>query len=101
MGLPIFKDDNKNFMLMQTKWAGQLNPLLANPATNSLILQDVILKSGSNVVNHRLGRKLQGWKITRQRSSGSVYDAQDANQMSDLTLVLISSSDVSVDLEVF
>ena len=89
------------FSMLQTKWASILNPLLGNPSNNASILPKISLLTGSNVVNHKLGKKLQGWSIVRQRSAANIYDDQDANQSPDLTLVLVSSADVVVDLQVF
>lgn len=99
--LPIFQDDNQNFMLMQTKWAPILNPLLALPQSSGVLLKSVRLINGTTQVNHLLGRKLQGWQIVRQRAAASIYDAQDANQTPELTLSLVSSALVTVDLFVF
>lgn len=90
-----------DWSIAQDRWASQLNPLLANPANNSIILPDVLLANGTTIVNHRLGRKLQGWKIVRQRGAASIYDQQDSNQTPDLTLVLVSNAAISVNLEVF
>jgi len=101
MSLPIFKDATVNFSQMQTVWAATLNPVLANPATNSSILKNVALASGTNNINHLLGRKLQGWRLVRQRSAASVYDNQDNNQTPTLTLILVSSAVVNCDIEVF
>lgn len=101
MSLPIYQDPNKNLMLLETQWSSQLNPLLSNPSLQSIILPNVSLVVGNNSVNHRLGRKLQGWRIVRQRSLASIYDTQDSNQMNNLTLTLVSSAAVSVDIEVF
>lgn len=99
--LPQFQDNDRVFQMMQNTWATQLNPLLANPSLQTLILENISLVTGSNVINHKLGRKLQGWRIVRQRSAASVYDNQDTNQSPQLTLVLVSSANVSVNLEVF
>lgn len=101
MSLPTFKSSDKDFMLMQSSWSSQLNPMLVNPSLLSSILSKVSLTTGSNVINHLLGRKLQGYRIIRQRSAASIYDNQDSNQSPNLTLVLISSANVSVDIEVF
>jgi hypothetical protein len=99
--LPQFQSDDRTFQMMQNQWAAQINPILANPSNNSLILKDISLVTGSNTINHKLGRKLQGWKIVRQRAAASLYDTQDSNQLADRTLVLVSSANVVVDLEVF
>jgi hypothetical protein len=87
--------------MMQTKWASILNPLLGNPLNNASVLKNVSLLTGTNVVNTLLGRTLQGWSVVRQRGPASIYDTQDTNQSPALTLVLVSSADVSVDLLVF
>lgn len=86
---------------MQTSWAKALNPLLSTPSNKAVLLKSVSLVSGSNTINHTLGRTLQGWKIVRQRAAGSFFDTQDSNPMPELTLLLTSSATVVVDLEVF
>lgn len=86
---------------MQTKWATQLDPIISNPTVNNLILKNIRLSTGSNVINHKLGRVLQGWKPVRIRASATFYDTQDSNQTPQLTLVLVSSANVTIDLEVF
>lgn len=87
--------------LMQTKWASILNVLLKNPSLKSSILKSVSLASGSNTINHQLGRALTGWRIVRQRASATIYDTQDSNSYPDLTLLLTASGAVVVDIEVF
>jgi len=101
MALPIFKSDSTEMGLMQTAWATQLNPVVANPVSSGKVLKNVELSSGANVINHLLGRKLQGWILTRQRSSAAIYDTQDANKFPELTLQLTSSAAVVVDIYVF
>lgn len=99
--LPQFQSDDRNFQLMQNSWGAIINPIVNNPANLSLLLKNVSLANGTTTINHLLGRKLQGWKVIRQRASASIYDSQDANQYPELTLVLVSSAVVVVDLEVF
>jgi hypothetical protein len=86
---------------MQTQWSSALNPIIAQPLNNGLLLQQVGLLIGSNMVNHRLGRKLQGWILTRVRAPATIYDLQDTNQQNTLTLILVSNAIVMVDLFVF
>lgn len=88
-------------MLLQTAWASQIDPVLRNPLTQGNLLKNVTLASGANVVDHKLGRKLQGWVLTRQRAAASVFDTQDLNPTPALTLTLTSSAAVVVDLLVF
>lgn len=86
---------------MQPKWASQLNPMLKNPSLQTSVLKSVSLVTGTNTIDTKLGRPLQGWYISRQRANASIYDAQDSNQTPELTLVLISSAPVVIDLVVF
>lgn len=101
MNLPIFLSKLQDLMMMQTKWAGVLNPMLSNPSIQSVILPNVVLKNGTTVVNHLLGRTLIGWRLIRVRAAATIYDTQDSNQTPNLTLVLVSNAAVMVDLEVF
>lgn len=101
MALPLYKSDDNSFTLMQTAWATQLNPIVQLPLVQGLVLQSVSLKAGDNTIDHRLGRKLQGWILTRVRAAATIYDKQDANQLSSRTLVLNSSASVVVDIYVF
>lgn len=87
---------------MQTQWSKDLNPVLANALVNGRLVRNQMLGTGNNVVNHGLGRNLQGWFVTRLRGSFSqIYDTQDSNTMPSLTLNLNASAPVSVDLWVY
>jgi hypothetical protein len=101
MSLPIFKTEDQELSLMQTKWASQIDPLLTQPQASGVRLLSVTLVVGDNVINHRLGRKLQGWQLTRQRAAASIYDKQDNNNTPSLTLILNSTATVTVDLFVW
>lgn len=107
MSLPIFQPGNglpgliQTFSLLQTAWANLINPNLANVANNSLILKNVTLATGDNTLNHKLGHKLNGWVLTRQRAGVTVYDKQDTNPNPSVTLILNSSGNAVVDIEVF
>lgn len=99
--LTQFQNDDQAFQLMQNSWSSQINPIINRAQNQSNILKKIALINGTTVVNHLLGKNLNGWKIVRQRASASIYDAQDTNQTPNLTLVLISSAAVVVDIEVF
>lgn len=87
--------------MAQNKWASIINPLLASPIANGLLLQNQVLTTGTNVINHRLGRKLAGWIIVGIDGAAQIYDTQVTNQMPQLTLNLTSDADVTVSLWVF
>lgn len=99
--LTIFQTASKDLQLMQTSWATQLNPVIASPLSTPLILKSVKLINGTTTINHRLGKGLTGWMIVRQRGPASIYDTQDTNQQATLTLQLVSSAAVTVDILVF
>lgn len=99
--LPIFKSIDNVFQLMQTSWAAALNPMLKNPLANGLILDQVSLIVGDNVINHLLGRPLQGWIVIGQNDLAEFYDLQEQNSMPEKTLILNSSDQVMVNLYVF
>lgn len=90
-----------NLPMTQVQWAKQLDPIIANPVLNNIILKDQVLKTGVNVINHKLGRVLQGWRTTRVRAAATFYDQQDTNSTPQLTLVLVSTAPVTIDIEVF
>lgn len=99
MQLPIFKDDNTNLVLMETKWASIINPVLSIPYLNKpSILSNIILASGDNVINTKLGRKAQGWMVTDVNAAVSIYRSAAFN---DLTLTLNSSGTATVSLVIF
>lgn len=82
-------------------WATKLDPVLSNAILKGQQLDGVALISGTTVVNHRLGRKLQGWMIVGINGAASIYDTQASNQTPDLTLSLVSNAAVTVSLWVF
>jgi hypothetical protein len=99
--LTKFQTAIKELMLLQTDWISKINPFLGNPANNSSILKDIPLVTGSNTVNHLLGRTLQGWSVIRRNGPATIYDTQASNPRPELTLVLVASAPVIVSLEVF
>jgi len=78
-----------------------LNPIYNTQILGGNLLQNVTLKMGTNSINHKLGRTLVGWQLTRIRALSTIYDTQDSNKSPTLTLDLTSSADVIVDLYVF
>lgn len=98
MQLPIFQSDNTQFTLMQNKWASVLNPILNNAPIQMLFLQNIHLLSGVNTINHKLGRKPQGFYIVDIDAAATVYRSQPFN---DLTLILTSNAAANVALVVF
>ena len=79
-----------------------LTTLLNKTQNDSTLLSNLSLIAGqNNVINHTLNRDLTGWKIIRIRGQATVWDTQDINTSTNLTLWLHTSANVTVDLEVF
>lgn len=97
MQLPKFITNNLPFQLMQDKWAGILNPLIANPITQGNILSAHLI-SGVTVINHLLSRQMKGWYIIDIDSAATIYRSKPLN---DQTLTLTSNAAVNVSLAVF
>lgn len=93
--LPFFKDDNQQFMLLQTRWASQLNPILAIPFLSGRAVNNVALIVGSTTINHGLQRMQQGWVITDRNRGGDIYRALPFNQTT-LTLSAGQAQTISV-----
>lgn len=99
--LPLIQSSVSTINMVQNRWKSILDVLLGNPSLDCSILSDISLVPGANVINHKLGRKLQGWRIVRVNGSVSIYDIQDSNTIPELTLILHSSTNVVISLEVF
>jgi hypothetical protein len=98
MALPLFQTSVKELSLMQTQWKSQLDPVLASPLTGPSILNGVVLASGANTINHKLGQTPQGWFITDINAAITVYRSQPFNP---LTLTLTASGAATVNIVVY
>lgn len=98
MSLPSFNTKILELSLMQSNWASILNPFIANPFLNGLLLKDVALSNGATTINHTLARMMQGWVITDINGAASIFRSKPFNA---LTLTLTSNAAVTVSLYVF
>lgn len=87
--------------LANPKWSAALNPVLANPLINGLLLKDIVVRTGTNIINHELGRKLQGYFVVMNSAAVTFYDSQIINQKPNLTLALNASGPATISLYVF
>ena len=83
---------------MQTRWKSLIDPLLENALNSVSIIDNVVLAAGDNVINHKLGRKQQGWLVLDVNASTTIYRSADFN---DKTLTLNSSAAATIKLGVF
>jgi hypothetical protein len=87
--------------LAQTKWAGTLNPVIANVLLQGRLLEDLSVSTGTNAIAHGLGRNLVGYFVVRNNAAVTFYDAQASQQRPDLFLSLVASGAATISLYVF
>ena len=79
-------------------WAAIINPFLGNPTNNVAVLKNIVLATGVNVINHKMGKAPVGWFLTDLNANIVVYRSQPLN---DKTLTLTSSGAATVSIGVF
>jgi hypothetical protein len=80
---------------LQTKWPSQIDPVLNFAPNKGTLLTNIALVTGSNVINHKLGKTQQGWIVTDQTAAASLYRSAAFN---NLTLTLTASAPTTVNL---
>lgn len=98
MSLPQFQSGNQPFQLMQSAWASAIDPMLQNPSLQTQLLKNISLSVGTNVINHKLSRVQQGWRIVDVTSAAHIYRSAPLNAT---TLTLTSDAATTIALEVF
>lgn len=84
--------------MMQTRWASIINPFLTKVFLGGSLLQNVSLINGVTVINHLLGRQMNGWVIADINAAANIYRSQPMN---GLTLTLTSDAICTVNIYVF
>ena len=97
----IIQSTDQDLMTVQQNLTRTLNPIFNTNTLGGNILPNISLSTGSNTINHKLGRVLSGWQLVRIRAAATIFDTQDANKTPDLTLTLTSSAPVVCDLYVY
>lgn len=75
-----------------------VEPVLKNPLVQGQFLNGQALVIGSNVINHGLGRTMQGWMVTDVNAAANIYRSAALN---DKTLTLTSDVAVTVNIYIF
>ena len=96
--LPLVQSEDQSLQLLQTRWKSLLDPLIRNQLTNGLMLTNIVLTTGDNVINHLLSRNQVGWFVVDQNAAVAIYRSQPLN---DKTLTLNASGPATVSLWVF
>lgn len=90
-----YQEDAHNINL-QTAVRDALKPLTNNPILDYVILKGVVI-SGTKAINHGLQRAVQGWVVTRIKSSAVIFEVKS----DDNTITLTSTSPAVIDLYIF
>jgi hypothetical protein len=98
MALPLIKDNDPNFQLMQTQWKAQLDPILAEPLNDNNFLQNILVSTTPLAINHQLGRKPLGWFVVDTDGAAEIYRSAPFDPK---TLTLTSTAPVTISLVVF
>ena len=85
---------------LQSKWSTALNPVIANLLVNGQLISNISLINGTTVVNHKLGRNIQGWFLVSPQGAAIVYQAVRQPNPT-LTITLVSNAAIVTDLWVF
>jgi hypothetical protein len=84
-----------------TRWKSILDPLLAGPLAGALLLPNVPVVTGTNVINHGLGQPLRGYIVVQNSANVTFFDNQRTNATPQLTLLLQASGASTISLLVF
>lgn len=96
--MPKPLSSKQDWPLANPIWANVLNPFLANLLNNVSILKNINLSTGVNVINHGLGRQMNGWFLVDIQAAQTVYRSAPFNSS---TLTLTASGPVTCSIGVF
>lgn len=99
--ISLVQTPDRTINQLQQNISQSVNPIINNPLVDGNILLSQNLISGTNVLNHGLGRPLQGWSIIGINGAAQIYDAQSTNPNPQATLILISNAAVTINLYCF
>lgn len=103
--IPAFKQVQTNDRVqnqIQDNVQFALVPIQQCPVIDGILLQNIDLINGTNIIDHKLGRKLIGWFLVRINNSIiSLYDTQDTNPNPEQTLNLVINGNAQVSIYVF
>lgn len=91
--------DQKDLAKVQDNLEEFVKPIVSSEIIDGLLLKNVVLQSGENKVEHKLGREPIGWMIVNKSATADVWSS--ASQLSKSILVLNSSATVTLTLWVF
>ena len=92
---------SREFNQFQSQVISSVQPVLSNPIVNGRLIESLSVSSGSNIIDHGLGRELLGWIVVRNNANVTFYDTQASNANPARTLLLTASGNATISLYVF
>lgn len=96
--------DDGRIESLQNSLENTLRAIEDCPLLDGHLLKDIELANGDNEIEHKLGRSIMGWFITRHRETPSdIIEKETDNDNLDSILLLNSSvgTTITVDIWVF
>ena len=91
--IPLFNSDNQTFQLFQTRLKSLLDPVISNRLSQGVLVSNVSLTVGTNVLNHKLGRLQQGWILVDSNLPAVIWRSA---AFTTTTLTLTSSATAAI-----
>jgi hypothetical protein len=86
----------------QDNVSNSIHDLATTPIIQGNLLKNVVLVAGTtSIIEHKLGRNIEGWVVVGKSANSNIWDAQSSNAAPTLTLNLNCSADVTINLWVF
>ena len=78
-----------------------LNPLLELPISDGVLIKDLTVNTTDTLIEHKLGRKPEGFLITGLKSNSVIYESATANNAAARLIILIASATATADIYFF
>ena len=90
-----------DFVQLQNDLYNFVNFIVSNKQFDSAILSDQTVTAGTNLIRHKLGRKIIGWYVIDTNAAVTLY--RDYTSTEDLytTLPLVADASATISLLVF
>lgn len=78
-----------------------LNPLLELPISDGILIKNLTINTSDTLIDHKLGRKPEGFLITRLRTNAVIYESATSNDEDNRMIILIASATATADIYFF
>jgi hypothetical protein len=93
--------ESQELRRVQANLADFVQPLVKNPLLDGVLLRDVALAAGVNVISHGLARAPQGWLVVAPNADVRVWTSASSNPSPTGRLMLEASASCTLSLFVF